>query len=103
MVLDDSGGNAIAIDKDNNIYLTGYFSGTTDFDVGSGEAILTTSSCRNAFIAGYDGSGGYLWASVLGSPKSANGRAVSVLENGNFITIGVFDEKIDIDPLEGTR
>ncbi|MBK7855738.1 MAG: hypothetical protein IPJ79_13360 [Bacteroidetes bacterium] len=46
----------IALDKANNQYLTGFFTGSMDADPGSGVATLFPATGENIFIAKYDNS-----------------------------------------------
>jgi hypothetical protein len=73
-------GNGIATDPvTSNVYVTGGFSGITDFGGGA----VTTRDNGGIFIAGYDSSGNYLWAKAYGQSGDA-GYAVAVDGNGRL-------------------
>ncbi|MDQ3048934.1 MAG: hypothetical protein M3R27_15395 [Bacteroidota bacterium] len=50
-------GTAAVSDKDGNVYMTGYFTGTTSF----GDTILSSVRGSNSFIAKYSSAGNLLW------------------------------------------
>ena len=58
--------HAIAIDKSGNVYVTGYFQGTCDFDPGFGTFNLSSSGGYDIFISKTDSSGNFLWAKRMG-------------------------------------
>jgi len=97
--------NAIKLDASGNIYITGYFNNTADFDPGVGTANLTAVSDTDIFIAKYDSSGEYVWAKSIGGLIPQQGNAISIDSVGNIYITGSFQtffEFIDFDPGVGT-
>lgn len=101
--------NDIALDANGNLYVTGSFKGTVDFDLGAGTTNLTSStSGPDIFVASFDPMGNLRWAfSVVGTPPagmSANnrGRAIAVDGGGNVVVTGNFIGTMDFDPGPGT-
>ena len=47
----DYGGTSIAIDSNSNVYTTGMFSGTADFDPGAGTFNLTSAGSGDIFVS----------------------------------------------------
>ena len=94
-------GNSVAVDKFNNIVITGFFNGTADFDPGIGTAIVTpVGATGNAYILKLDSDGNYLWVKTLSG--SAEGNGISVDKSNNICVIGKFTNTVDFDPGVGT-
>ncbi len=97
-------GNDIVVDHNGNVYTVGNFSGTADFDPGSGVFNLTPFSISNddAFISKLDADGNFLWVKQLGGPASTRGNGVTVDAAGNVYIVGDFEGTADFDPGAGT-
>ncbi len=90
----------IAIDDLNNIYLTGTFFGTADYDPGPGFDTLTyttagpcsfqTPCTPDVFIAKYDTSGNHIWARQAGSINNDNPKNIVCDAHGNIYLSGIF-------------
>ena len=57
---DDEGGG-MTVDGFGNVYTTGWFNGTVDFDPGPGAFILTSTGLEDIFISKLDFSGNVQW------------------------------------------
>ncbi|MDH4473751.1 MAG: hypothetical protein QE487_14190 [Fluviicola sp.] len=77
-------GKAICVDATGNVYVTGSFSNTVDFDLGAGTANLTSNGSNDIFIASYTSAGVYRWAVRAGGIAADNGSP-----NGGICTDGV--------------
>lgn len=97
----DSGGD-IAVDADGNVYTTGYFRNTADFDPGAGTLNLTSAGILDIFITKFDPDGNLLWAVRLGSTDFDRGFGIAVDANGNVYSTGYFAGTVDFDPGPGT-
>jgi len=94
-------GNSIAIDSTGNVYTTGFFSGTADFDPGAVAFDLTTAGQTDAFVSKLDPSGNLLWAKRIGGSSIDAGDSLAVNSTGNIYTAGRFYATADFDPSEG--
>lgn len=94
-------GHAIALDESGNIYTTGYFKGTTDFDPGAGTYNLTSAGAFDIFVSKLDESGNFVWASAMGGISNDYGYAIKVDAKGSVYTVGSFFETADFDPGPG--
>ena len=95
-------GASVAVDASGNIYTTGYFAGTIDFDPGAGTINLTAASGTDVFVSKLNSSGDYVWAKTFGGTSSERGVSVAVDSSGNIYTTGHFAETGDFDPGAGT-
>jgi hypothetical protein len=84
----------IAVDGAGNIYVTGQFGGTADFNpFGSSVATLTKTGLFNCFVAKYGSDGNILWknrVSPSGSNDFALGTGIDVDGSGNVYITGSF-------------
>jgi|GEM_PF-3255089 len=87
----------MVIDDDGNIYITGYFSGETDLDPASTEAIFGTPGGKAAFVAKYNFDGAYIWGNAMEVTNFIDGEAVGVDHEGNVITSGWFSGNLNFD------
>ena len=98
----DEVGYSIAVDASGNVYTTGFFRGTTDFDPGAGTANLTSEGGADIFVSKLDASGNFVWAKSMGGGEYDAGNSVAVDASGNVYTTGVFYGTVDFDPGEAT-
>jgi hypothetical protein len=95
-------GNSIAVDSIGNIYTTGYFDGTVDFDPGAGISNLVAVGLEDIFIAKLDINGSLVWAKNMGGSDYDGGNNIALDSNGNIYTTGYFVGTVDFDPGAGT-
>ncbi|MBK7956919.1 MAG: hypothetical protein IPK03_01670 [Bacteroidetes bacterium] len=93
---------ASAIDSQGNIYTTGYYMGTADFNPDSGVVHLTASS-SDIFIQKLDSNGHFLWAKSLGGLGWDAGMHLVLGENGSIYVTGLYEKIVDFDPNAGIR
>jgi hypothetical protein len=75
-------GTSITTNSAGDIFLTGYFYFTVDFDPGNGIVNITTAGSADAFVLKLSATGNYIWAKTIGgaSNEVANSIAVSTLD-----------------------
>src|SRR5947207_3293086 len=77
-------GNSITIDASGNVYTTGFFEDTVDFDPGAGIFNLTSDSgSDDIFISKLDSSGNFIWATAMGGTGADVGNSITVEASGN--------------------
>lgn len=94
-------GYAIALDAANNIYITGIFFGTTDFDPGAGVTQLVSAGNEDIFVSKYDNNGNFIWAKQFGGTTNDFCNAIKLDRFGNIYINGYFDNTADFDPGTG--
>jgi len=95
-------GRGIAIDDAGNVYSTGYFGGTVDFDPGSGVYSLTSEGASDVYVCKLDPSGTFQWAMSMGGSGDDIGYAIAVGDDGAVYVTGFFQGVADFDPGLGT-
>lgn len=95
-------GLSIDVDVSRNVYTTGYFKGTVDFDPGAGIANLTSIGSYDFFISKLDASGNFVWGKSLGGVNSDIGYSIVVDASGKVCTTGYYEGTVDFDPGLGT-
>ncbi len=85
-ILND-GANAVAIDTDNNIYMTGSTLGNLDGNISAGGSDI--------FLVKYSPEGDRLWTRQIGTPDEDFGNAVAVDAAGNAYVTGSTNGSVD--------
>ncbi len=97
------GNPTITIDSFNNLYITGAFGGTIDFDPGSDTFSLTAQGYGGSdiFIVKLDSAGNFIWAkNINGGDSYVNSNDIVYKDGYIYIvgTIGEVYDSIDFDP-----
>ena len=79
----------MAIDSYANIFLTGDFYSTVDFDPGPGTANMTSNN-GDVFLVKLNSNGEYLWATYVNGTAADNGGAITVDSINNIYLAGIF-------------
>jgi hypothetical protein len=100
----DDNSQAIAVDSDHNLYITGYFAGeVNDFDPGTGTVTLPHNANNDLFFGRYTDNGNLGWVAAVTSTGEVNGYRIQWLPDGDVLLSGVFSgNNVDFDPGEGT-
>lgn len=96
-------GTSMALDVAGNVYTTGYFSGTTDFDPGTATNNLISAGGTDLFISKLDADGNFVSAKRIGGAGNDQGNAITLDVSGNIYTTGYFNATIDFDPGAATN
>lgn len=89
---------AITVDAAGNVYTTGFFTETVDFDPGPGVTNLTAFEDEDAFVCKMDNTGKFLWAKSFEGTNYQSGLSIAVDAQGNVYTGGIFFGRVDFDP-----
>ena len=99
---------SIAVDAQGNVYTTGGFCGTADFDPGPGSFTMTAATTGQAdiFVSKLDADGNFVWAKgVIGGTWWDQGYGIAIDPAGNVVVAGRFYAQggpRDFDPGPGT-
>lgn len=98
-----SGGNltSINVDTQNNVYSTGYFYGSKDFNPSSAIANLTSMGNDDIFISKLNSVGNFVWAKRVGGYGLDRAFAITNDNSGNVYVTGYFQDTADFDPGPG--
>ncbi|MDB5274503.1 MAG: hypothetical protein JWO58_2870 [Chitinophagaceae bacterium] len=88
----------LAVDATGNVYVTGTYQGTVDFDSSANDYSLTSVGFFDAFIFKLDTDGNFQWAKSLGGTETDNGNAIALDNSNHVIVVGHFQDQADFDP-----
>ncbi len=91
---------------DSDIYITGMFDDSTDFDPGPGtDSHGANGGNPDTFLTKFDINGDFQWARTWGGthPSGDSGIGVTVDNSGDVLVAGVFTGTIDFNPGGGTE
>lgn len=86
------------VDKNGDLYVTGYFKSSSDFDPSNNNYNLNSSGLKDVFIAKYDSSGSIQWAFGFGGVADDEGNSVSIDGFGSLYLTGTFQGNVDFNP-----
>ena len=92
---------SVVTDANDNIYVSGYFGDTVDFDPGNGIHLLmcpSTFQNQDGFIAKFTSSGEFVWAKNIAGPDVTRVYNIDLDREGNIYAVGYFNETTDFDP-----
>ncbi len=96
---DELGG--IGVDFSGNIFATGSFANTVDFDPGSGVDEHTSVGLRDAFLSKLDSNGLYGWTMTWGGDSAVSGDGMAYSTDGITYVCGRYLKTVDFDPGPG--
>ena len=97
-------GEGIAVDGGGNVYVTGRFQGTADFNPSATTNNLTAAGNYDVFVAKYTSSGTYTWAFKIGGSASDQGNFITYDATGYIYVTGKMSNlNVDFDPSTNTN
>tara|TARA_B100000809_G_C15103740_1_gene517923 strand:- start:336 stop:2030 length:1695 start_codon:yes stop_codon:yes gene_type:complete len=88
----------ITLDIFGNVYITGGFGSTVDFDPGINTFNLTSNGNWDVFIQKLDANGNFIWAKSMGGPTNDYSFSITTDNLGNVYVTGPFEGVADFDP-----
>lgn len=92
---------SVDIDANGNVYLTGFFRDSVDFDPGPNTdflvgPIISGIPLRKIFVLKLNSIGNYVWARAFGGGSSMFESSIDT--QGNIVTAGTYQGSYDFDP-----
>jgi hypothetical protein len=92
-------GLAINVDVFGNIYGTGFFSSSPDFDPDSTVFNLNSTGSKDIFVAKLNNSGDFLWAKNFGGELYDAAHAITSDGLGNIYVTGTFSDTVNFNSM----
>lgn len=92
---------SIDVDQQGNIYLTGTYINTNNFDPENGVFLLTSLGAQDIFRLKLDPNGNFIWANSIGAGSIDLVYNIFVDNQGNNYIAGRFGGVVDFDPGAG--
>jgi hypothetical protein len=94
----NEGAMDVATDALGNVYTTGYFQDTVDFDPGPGTYTLASAGGYDIYVIKLDPAGNFVWARSFGQQLDDEGISLATDASGNLFVCGAFKDTVDFDP-----
>lgn len=91
-------GNGVVTDVARNVYVSGVFGGTVDFDPGPSEDWRVSNGHCDVFVTKFAADGNYLWTRAFGGPGEDVGLAIDCDLEEAIVISGHFEGTVDFDP-----
>lgn len=90
-------GRSIDTDSQGNVYTTGYFEISADFDPNSNTAILYSIGSNDIYISKLDSNGNYKWAKRIGGYLTDEGKSIKFDNYDGIYITGFFQSTVNFD------
>lgn len=103
----DDHGNVVATDNAGNVYTSGWYLATGDYDPGPGIYTLPLAGSSGIFVSKLDAAGNFIWARQFSgtavNSRINSGNTLSINANQDVYITGAFVDEVDFDPGAGTH
>jgi hypothetical protein len=90
--------NNVVVDSIGNIYVTGDFTATANFDPGALTSVLNSNGSSDVYVAKFSSTGTYQWAVSVGGIGMDLAQGITVDSDGDLHVSGSFRDTVDFDP-----
>lgn len=84
-------------DLSGNVYVSGTFEGTVDFDPGAGTQFRTSNGRSDAFVLKLDANGNFMWVYTFGGNDDEAALSLDLDASGHLLIGGYFSDAVDFD------
>jgi hypothetical protein len=91
-------GRSVVLDVHGNVYSTGHFGGTHDFNPGPGTFNLTSAGESDIYVSKLNSEGNFVWTVSMGGGGFDMGNSIVVDDDGYTYITGYFTGTVDFDP-----
>ena len=90
--------NGFVIDYSNNIYASGWFSNSVDFDPGPDPAIRISNGMHDAFLTRFSTNGIFVWNRTWGGTDNDESHCMAIDRDSNVIAGSYFRNTVNFNP-----
>ncbi|MBK9150616.1 MAG: T9SS type A sorting domain-containing protein [Saprospiraceae bacterium] len=90
-------GNAVHLDHEGNLLITGRFSNNVNFNPGQSEGLVISNGSGDVFLLKLNRDGAFIWVKSWGSPSNDAGRTIVTNSNGIIFLGGMFRDSMVTD------
>ena len=94
--------NSVDVDQNNNVYISGAFTGTIDADPSANTNTMVSAGDVDIFITKLNAGGTYMWAKHIGGMGEDQADDIKTNDLDHFYISGMFSDTVDFDPSAGT-
>ncbi len=91
-------GRGVTVTTTGQVWVTGHFSESVDFNPAAEDASLTAQALEDIFVATYSGQGGYIRALRIGGNENDEVNGMHMDDSGNILLTGMFRGHVDFNP-----
>ena len=99
--IENDHGYDVTTDAAGNVYVTGAFQETVDFNPRGGGDVRVSQGAFDVYIIKLAADGSYRWTRTFGGKGGDSGRGIALSPEGLLAVTGGFDLTVDFDPSEG--
>lgn len=97
-------GSGIDFDSSGNVYVTGNFKGTVDFDPSGTGNTITSNGLGDIFVQKLDNSGNHIWTKTFGGTNEESIRGIELTPGNEILLTGYFKStSVDFNPNSGVN
>lgn len=90
-------GYSIAADKQGNVYSTGFFEGTCEFNFDGASTTLISEGGRDIYIVKHNVNGDFEWVKHFGGDLEGRSQGIVADDFGNVYCTGMFTQEFNFD------